>query len=1218
MIDWNNLKGDKRHSFERFCYVLAKRIYGEKGKFTDIDDSGGGDGVEFYLTLPNEDEWGWQAKFFYPSGRLKQSNRKIQIKKSVKKALEVHTNLKKLFLCTPLRFTPAEIKWLKSDLLDDIKKDLNQDSLTIEIPLWNEGNFDNFLSKPEMIGIRNYFFGVIELDFNFFKQQFELRKSRVRQKYLLDVHQNTNAERNIYEAIVKKGEDLKKYLKNLNNIKDDLLKIQKKLVSLQNANKLKKVNTFDDYLDHYWKNVEYFIQVVLDYIEIIHSANIIKNNTKKIEINSNSKIEEYKENLFKVDKILKTNKIRTLYDKFLIIRESLKSDLQDLQIKSLIVFGEAGIGKTQISCHICDKLIERSTPVVFLLGEEFTTTQRIEIQIIQNLGLNLNWNEFLDSLSIMGEIYKRNIPIIIDGVNESEVNGKFPKIWRKFLPYLIESIKNYPNIKIIAFCRPSYKDIIADNYRDIFDAEITLKGFHFFDVEGAAKKYFEYFNININFYQFNIDLFQRPLFLRIFCEVNQNQNIEKIIELDILDIFRSYLELINKKICEKQNKIKSIDLIQVRLEKFAERIWKKSTRSLSIKNYIAIIENSIEAEWNGSIVKSLIEEGPLFLRDKINKQEEISFSFDLLGGYILANYLIKNEYIDIKNKKFSKELKNKLLIDEHPLSSDILFFIPIILQVQYNISPFELGFFNDYEKNRSIAIKSIFYTPSKYLSSTTIDFFNRNWKEIFNNIDFCRDFFVHAENPDNPLNANFLKKNLSQMKIAERDSFWTISLLGDEEIFPEILDNFKERIKLKNKDFEWKCLNLKFNLILWMLAITDRSYRNYVISILLKYAIYQKKRYLSNLIKFSKINDPFISEPLLAIGLYIAIRIHKNSQKEDDLEILSQCGRNLFTQFFAKKAKYSTTHFLIRNYARFIIELALQHNSSILDKAEIELLKPSYKFGGIRKWGIIDKKDLGKFLPKTRPISKHTFDPNVLKNLIHDKNEKDCCSLEFIMLKKNIYWRLYEFGYRADKFKYIDSNIDWMRHYRDGVFNDKFCEKYCLIIFFELVGLRLDSNLVDKSFIDKLKTYGYPIHPDTGYYQYPKILTEIRNFIYNNYERYKILFDELELSNDMYETDLIEIFFWTLKDIKNLSFEPLYIEECYIRDKNNFENYDVLGYYLQKELISKEDYDRFINLKNRQKKDFTRENSPSIDQLRKDIVFLENFKSKLIYKDSYL
>ena len=80
MIKWSELKTyqeTKYRSFEELCYQIAKGLYGERGTFTSVDDSGGGDGVEFYMTLPNGDQWGWQAKFYHdPTPRLSVSNRK--------------------------------------------------------------------------------------------------------------------------------------------------------------------------------------------------------------------------------------------------------------------------------------------------------------------------------------------------------------------------------------------------------------------------------------------------------------------------------------------------------------------------------------------------------------------------------------------------------------------------------------------------------------------------------------------------------------------------------------------------------------------------------------------------------------------------------------------------------------------------------------------------------------------------------------------------------------------------------------------------------------------------------------------------------------------------------------------------------------------------------------------------------------------------------------
>lgn len=100
MIDWSRLEdydNSKNKSFEELCYQIAKGLYGDLGEFTSIDDSGGGDGVEFYLTLPNGDEWGWQAKFFHPQPRLSEGNRKNQIKKSLIKACEKHSNFQYQF-----------------------------------------------------------------------------------------------------------------------------------------------------------------------------------------------------------------------------------------------------------------------------------------------------------------------------------------------------------------------------------------------------------------------------------------------------------------------------------------------------------------------------------------------------------------------------------------------------------------------------------------------------------------------------------------------------------------------------------------------------------------------------------------------------------------------------------------------------------------------------------------------------------------------------------------------------------------------------------------------------------------------------------------------------------------------------------------------------------------------------------------------------------------
>lgn len=210
MIDWLKLKPyetDQKKSFEMFCYQIAYNEFRNNGKFTSIDDSGGGDGVEFYVTFENGKESGWQCKFFQETDRLRYGNRKEQIKKSLIKSCKEHQTLKKWYLCTPSDFNTSEIAWFKNDLKASIQDKLDENEKKVleklDLVHWDKTELNRLLAKPLNVGIHHYFFGELEFDFNWFKNQANATINTLinQGKFLPGLHVSQNMDKYLDEYV---------------------------------------------------------------------------------------------------------------------------------------------------------------------------------------------------------------------------------------------------------------------------------------------------------------------------------------------------------------------------------------------------------------------------------------------------------------------------------------------------------------------------------------------------------------------------------------------------------------------------------------------------------------------------------------------------------------------------------------------------------------------------------------------------------------------------------------------------------------------------------------------------------------------------------------------------------------------------------------------------------------------------------------------------------
>ncbi len=160
---WNN---SQNNAFEELCCQLAA-YENVPAESTFIRNGTPDGGVECFWKLPNGDEMGWQAKFFFPPI---DKNQWDQIDDSVKTALEKHPYLISYTICLPFNLSDPRTngkkfmmdKWNEHE--KKWKKWAQEKGMSVKYPYWNDFEIWKRLSKDMHQGRRYFWFN--ETEFN--------------------------------------------------------------------------------------------------------------------------------------------------------------------------------------------------------------------------------------------------------------------------------------------------------------------------------------------------------------------------------------------------------------------------------------------------------------------------------------------------------------------------------------------------------------------------------------------------------------------------------------------------------------------------------------------------------------------------------------------------------------------------------------------------------------------------------------------------------------------------------------------------------------------------------------------------------------------------------------------------------------------------------------------------------------------------------------------
>lgn len=1131
-INFNKLKpydGKATKCFEQLCYQIAKKEYGHLGKFTPIDGAGGDGGVEFYLELHTGEVWGWQCKFFSDTGRLSEGNRKNQIGGSLESACRNHPNLTKWTLClktdltTDLttstgRLQKGERTWFEKELPKKIPT-----GRTMELVHWGESKFLDFLKKPKHLGIRGFFFGELELNQAWFNQKFEENFKKVKDKYDPELHSIDDYTQSVIDFALL-SED---YIDRLKKLKQELLERRNQITgAISNFRDEKMITTAEESLrDTYVLCCNHFqehISLVFQKIDVLINCFQDFDQQAIQEFRIEDLTEDFFRHLEKIDFRVFTrdsgaykdassisyqmSEFSEFYRRF--FRNFIHEDLNVIHFIS-----DAGKGKTHLACDIAYKRVNQDQPVIFITGNRFSGENSITTAFSKCLDVSGRYSagELLEALNVYGSIVKKRVPIIVDGLNETVFNRYFSPIWRNHLSHFISKLGSYPNLIFISTCRNSYTKRIWGNQNDNFH---YLYGFDDQEtIKEAVEKYFNKYLLKADLFFAPLEKFSHPILLKIFCEIkNPNWKSGKHVEVNIeeestYNIFEEYLNQVNSRLNENSHLLTGNEsFISSSLSIISEYLWTNDMRKIPLDQFYKLIDGEKEYEKDYSKADLLINEGLVVTRDTRECHEVISFTYDMMAGYLIAKNIVNS-------KNVTKYLTSRAFIakitsgnKQHPLFDDIITALCALLPQHKGVSLHEVIRTNwvmklirhsyykkvpKFIKNRlaelssysnycfSQSITMLFSLPPKFVKDSDTDLVTTLFDKFENHESLYKLCFKTVSDSEHPLNAHFLSRVLASFKMNERDISWTEFIRKRTYDLEEFVKEFEQQCKSSNREstivVQKQHLIAKF--LLWFLTSTHRDFRDRSTKALYYYGRKFPSIFLTIVCDSLRFNDPYVWERALA-ALYGVVMAEHNSMESSELrdKVLPQIGRKIYNLVFKQDAPCTTTHILARDYARRTIEVCLMYHSDILTEDELQDLRPPYSFGGIRNLGEFDygNVEYGYGGPIHMDFSNYTLGRLVKGG--HSYSNPP----EKIKLRRQIYWRIFDLGWDAKLFKEVETAVGNDNYFSVSRTNrakvERYGKKYSWIAYFENAGLRDDLGILDKSW-DKFRLSDADIDP---------------------------------------------------------------------------------------------------------------------------------------------
>ena len=961
-IDFRNIrehKGTQAGGFEELVCQLAHLQKPEGAlRFVRKEGAGGDAGVECYWVLADQTEVCWQAKYFI--GEMT-SSRWRQLDNSFNKALERHPKLTKYVICLPIDKT--DIRRTRKDGKKDIsledewqhnvskwKKKAKSQGRCVVFEYWGKHEITSFLTidNPLYSGKALYWLDAAVLTTSKFEKVVDRAKDALGDRYEAGLHVELPIAGNIDGLCLNEQwrKDLRERLERLKDSKDSLFgELRNQQLDWLNgepAEKLKKLYSEVYRIVSEGLNQPAVLFDVQRVQELLRGISELRERFRRGIDEANSQSKRDRDYALWIHR----NFFSSVSDFSTFLRTQ---KVKAAEVKAALVYGEAGIGKSHLLCDVSLNRIRNNQPTVFLLGSQYQGGNPIElIQDAVDLKRH-GMGQVLGAIDAAGEASGSRALIVIDALNE----GAHREDWHSYISSFLTDVAEFKNIVVLLSCRSTYlRYILPDESVLHADRLVRIEhpGFQGHE-HRAAEKYLSQQGISKPSSPMLAPEFTNPLFLKTCCKAlkaSQKTAFPKGFN-GITRLFEFYVQSIEETVA-KQKRYSSLEgIVEGALLNFASKLFPGHLTGMSIGKARDLINTHDRNPNKGdALFDILLHEGVLaeevFYQGNDRGKPVIRFTYERFSDQFVAQQIIQ---------QVDPETLDSIFFPEHPLGKairhpsgfyrhgGIFEMLAIVIAEKYGKELVDLLPEDAKVSARStddVFKSTVVWREPASFTGRTLELLNQltGYGHPHPILDIPLKL---STEPGHPWNAELLHRHLLDKEIAERDRFWSTELAlayasEEEDGYESTVRTLIEWASFGDiEEVEEERIRLCSTTLMWFHTTSNRKVRDRATKALVR-ILSRFPSLLPDLLQdFHAVNDPYVVERLYAVAYGVICNM-------TDPHIISRIAALVFDLVF--KDGSPPPHILLRDYARGVLEFALQGNL-LPEGVDAEQCRPPYK-----------------------------------------------------------------------------------------------------------------------------------------------------------------------------------------------------------------------------------------------------------------------------------